>query len=1349
MAMPLNVSREKLINSVVFLALSLGVFYGFGGLFKSSMPLSAAPPVVAIVAPSNVPFPLPPELEGLDLNKQSDEEIKAKSTNCISCHENSKDPHCKTTVRIGCTDCHGGNPNFTRNVDGPGYPERPANTPRSCPAAPPAKKPGAWRNSANPVRSYTLLNQESPDYIRFVNPGDSRISHISCGTVNCHSNIVNQVRKSMMSHGCMLWGAALYNNGSIPYKVPRHGELYSMNGTPLRIQSNPPPTEFEKTRGVIPYLDPLPRFEMTQPGNILRIFERGGKVRSEVGLPEIFEDTGRPFLSRLSNRGLGTENRTDPVFVSLTKTRLFDPTLNFSGTNEQAGDYRNSGCTGCHVIYANDRSPIHSGPYAKFGNKGLATNKEFDDIKPDPTIPKNESGHPIQHRFAKGNSIPTSQCMTCHVHPGTTVMNSFIGYMWWDLETDAELMYPKKQKYPSSEEFIRAQMANPEEASARGNWSDPNFLDNVTDLNTQTKHSQFGDFHSHGWVFRAVFRRDQKGNLVDYNGDPVKDLSSANMKKGVDIVKELHSRFKEPTDPAKKPISPAEVKNFEAHERAGIPMHLVDIHVEKGMHCVDCHFIQDMHGNNRLQMEVRGAIEISCVDCHGSSTDIARLRTSGPASYTSNPDVKPEDTKNPLYGRDLTSLRTPSGKARFERRDGKLYQRSMVEKDLIWEIVQTRDTINPQSEHFNAKSAIAKTVRYEGDKIVWGNVKGVDAHDDSGCAHSNKNMSCISCHSSWNPSCYGCHIPQKANSKMPQLHAEGDVTRNYSSYNWQTLRDDVFMLARDGSVTNNKVNPSRSSCAIHVTSYNQNREVIYQQQQTHSAEGLSGIAFSTNVPHTFSGKATKQCADCHLSKDDNNNALITQLSMQGTNYLNFIGRYAWVGAGAHGLWSIVSTERDEPQAVIGSYLHRLAYPDFFKEHVGKNKSMLKRAHEHVGRDISDPLLHPFMKSEIQSVQHRGEYLYAACGEAGFRIFDIAFIDHKGFSERMSTAPVSPLGQKFYIRSKYATCVAAPSTIAPDPTRKHFPENDEPRVAGIYGLIFFTDRYEGLVAVGAGTLLDGDPLNNFIKRAWTFNPDNILAGASHVITVGNYVYVTCDKGLVVISCEDSTKPVITSVIDNKWLKKPKAVAVQFRYAFVADEEGVKVLDVTDLAKPKPISQINIPHVHSIYLARTYAYLAAGKLGVVILDIQNPEKPKVDQVFNANGEINDAHDVKLGITYTSEFAYVADGKNGMRILQLTTPDSPGSGGFSPKPTPELIATFKLPIGGHALCISKGMDRDRAVDESGNQLSVFGRIGARPFNKEETQKLFMHNGKVWKVSNDPMWEGYSRDPVGPAKK
>src|SRR5262249_28373108 len=128
---------------------------------------------------------------------------------------------------------------------------------------------------------------------------------------------------------------------------------------------------------------------------------------------------------------------------------------------------------------------------------------------------------------------------------------------------------------------------------------------------------------------------------------------------------------------------------------------------------------------------------------------------------------------------------------------------------------------------------------------------------EDACAHASKSMSCMACHSSWNPSCYGCHLPSKANKKMPALHFEGDVSRGYTSYNFQTLRDDVFMLAHDGDVTGNRIGPARSSCAIHVTSYNANREAVYVQQQTISAEGLSGIAFSSNVPHTVRGGPTR------------------------------------------------------------------------------------------------------------------------------------------------------------------------------------------------------------------------------------------------------------------------------------------------------------------------------------------------------------------------------------------------------------------------------------------------------------------------------------------------------------
>ena len=1237
------------------------------------------------------PFPVPPEFQGRDLLKQSAPQAAAKSAGCVTCHQGAADPHDKDTLRLGCTDCHGGNAEATVKETAHVYP---------C-------FPDAWRSSANPVRSYTLLNHESPEFIQFVNPGDLRIAHLTCGTAGCHPKEVLQNRKSMMTHGCMLWGAALYNNGAVPNKWPRFGECYSMRGAPLRVQTVPPPTPEETdTKGVLPFLDPLPRYEISQPGNLLRIFERGGRFRIETGIPEREEDPGKP-RTRLSDRGLGTQNRTDPTVLGLQKTRLFDPTLSFLGTNDHPGDYRSSGCSACHVLYANDRSPVHSGPYAKYGNRGLS-------FSSDPTIPNDEPGHPIAHRFT--NAIPTSQCIVCHVHPGTNVLNSYLGFMWWDEETDGELIYPARQKYPSAEEYVQTQLRNPNESATRNNLADPEFVARLADLNDQTRYTQFGDFHGHGWAFRAVFKKDRKGNLLDHAGRIVLDPTN--------------DRLRE----AMAPPTPRERK--EGKQRDGVPVHAMDIHLEKGMHCIDCHFIQDAHGNGKLYGEVRAAMEIQCIDCHGTVTAPATLRTSGPA--------KDKD------GRNLEALVTPFGKRRFERRGDKVIQNSMVEKDLSWEVVQTCDTINPRSDHYNERSRLAKTVRFDpAGKFVWGNVPD---RQEAACAHANKNMHCIACHTSWNPSCYGCHLPQKANMKTPQLHNDGDVTRNQISYNFQTLRDDVFMLAHDGNVTGRRLGPARSSCAVHVGSYNANRESIYVQQQTISGEGLSGIAFSTNVPHTVRGGLpkvkgrspypesylpgrceTKMCTDCHVSRSEDNNALMAQLLMHGTNYLNFMGRYCWTAAGEHGLFAVTVTEREEPQAVIGSTLHRLAFPDYFEEHEKRGR-LLEHAHEHPGRDIGDALLHPFRKTEVLMVQARGEYLYAACGEGGVRVFDIAFIDHKGFSERITTAPVSPLGQQFYVPTKYATAVAAPTTIAPDPTRTHKPENHEPSVAALYGNIYITDKYEGLIIVGAATTINGNPLDNFLRRDVTFNPSGVLNGARNLGIVGYYAYVCCDAGIVIVKLEDPKKPEVIGVLGEDVVKHPRALAVQFRYAFVCDEEGVKVLDVTDLTKPQYVTKVELAEAHNVYVARTYAYVAAGSQGLVILDIENPTRPTVDRVFNAGGCINDLHDVKLGITYVSEFAYLADGKNGLRVVQLTSPDTPGNYGFSPRPTPELIATYKPPKGAHILSVSKALDRDRAVDESGNQIAVFGRVGAGPLSLDEQRKLYLRNGKVWKVTDDP---------------
>lgn len=91
----------------------------------------------------------------------------------------------------------------------------------------------------------------------------------------------------------------------------------------------------------------------------------------------------------------------------------------------------------------------------------------------------------------------------------------------------------------------------------------------------------------------------------------------------------------------------------------------------------------------------------------------------------------------------------------------------------------------------------------------------------------------------------------------------------------------------------------------------------------------------------------------------------------GHELREFPGRYIYVGEEHHGVEAVIATERDEPQAVIGSHLHKLAYPEKYEEFVKKGRE-LDEAHEHPG-------------GTIESLQFRGEYLYAARGKAGVEI----------------------------------------------------------------------------------------------------------------------------------------------------------------------------------------------------------------------------------------------------------------------------------------------------------------------------------------------------------------------------
>ena len=82
---------------------------------------------------------------------------------------------------------------------------------------------------------------------------------------------------------------------------------------------------------------------------------------------------------------------------------------------------------------------------------------------------------------------------------------------------------------------------------------------------------------------------------------------------------------------------------------------------------------------------------------------------------------------------------------------------------------------------------------------------------------------------------------------------------------------------------------------------------------------------------------------------------------------------------------------------------------------------------------------------------------------------------------MITAPVSPLGQRLYVKTRYATAVATPTTLAVDPLRTHQPENEEQKIHLMYGFLYVADKYEGLVVVGNPDLKGGIPV---WARCWT-------------------------------------------------------------------------------------------------------------------------------------------------------------------------------------------------------------------------------------------------------------------------
>ena len=197
-----------------------------------------------------------------------------------------------------------------------------------------------------------------------------------------------------------------------------------------------------------------------------------------------------------------------------------------------------------------------------------------------PTAIMRERGHPLRHVFTR--AIPTAQCMNCHMHQPNIFLNSYLGYTMWDYESDADLMWPgPENRLPAatprrqtlSDQRYRpptrptSSTAIPKARRRAACGADLDFLrERLRPVNPLARDTQFADYHGHGWNFRAIFKRDREGNLLDADGPIVAPDDPDNFRRD------------------------GEGLFVPAGTNPGKTVHMMDIHAEKGLQCADCHF---------------------------------------------------------------------------------------------------------------------------------------------------------------------------------------------------------------------------------------------------------------------------------------------------------------------------------------------------------------------------------------------------------------------------------------------------------------------------------------------------------------------------------------------------------------------------------------------------------------------------------------------------------------------------------------------------------------------------------------------------------------------------------------
>jgi len=282
--------------------------------------------------------------------------------------------------------------------------------------------------------------------------------------------------------------------------------------------------------------------------------------------------------------------------------------------------------------------------------------------------------------------------------------------------------------------------------------------------------------------------------------------------------------------------SSSQFKNHPADSRPGRGVAKMDVHLARGMECVDCHTQFDIMGDGNIYSRQNQAVEIRCETCHGDGESFPIV----------SEITDPEDRVIRLARHYKGFTNALGDKMVLSARNNKLTNVKMEDGQIVTLSKRTGGKfITPMVKNFTVGHSIPQ--------------------------HQTR-LACTACHSQWVPKCENCDASFKASiAASPGKNISG--AGNWSSSKFSMgVEKPILMVGPRGRVTPMAAPNAHTLTVLDaqghplpVVSKNGDALGRYKDWEFVNPLGYSGSNTArATFPHSVGPKA-RSCVQCHLS----------------------------------------------------------------------------------------------------------------------------------------------------------------------------------------------------------------------------------------------------------------------------------------------------------------------------------------------------------------------------------------------------------------------------------------------------------------------------------------------------